>query len=59
METKEQKLTEPPKSLGRYLMESKRQAQKEMIEEYQNNLDLQAIVAELKQKNGKHHSVSI
>ena len=53
MKTTEQKLTEPPKSLGRWLMESKRQTQKEMQEEYRNNPVLQAIVSELKKKNGK------
>lgn len=53
MKTPEQKLTEPPKSLGRWLMESKRQTQKEMQEEYRNNPELQSIVAELKKKNGK------
>ena len=59
METKEQKPIERPKSLGRYLMESKRQAQKEMIEEYQNSPKLQAIVAELKNKNGKSNSLRV
>ena len=59
METNEQKTIERPKSLGRYLMESKRQAQKEMIEEYHNNPALQAIVAELKRKNGKSNSLRV
>jgi hypothetical protein len=53
MKTKEQKLAEPPKSLGRYLMESKRQAQKEMIEEAQNNPQYIAIIKELKKANGQ------
>ena len=57
METQEQKPAEHPKSLGRYLMESKRQAQKEMIEEYQSNPKLQSIVAELKKKNGIQNSI--
>jgi hypothetical protein len=37
MKTVEQKLTEQPKSLGRWLMESKRQTQKEMQERYRND----------------------
>ncbi len=48
MKTTEQKLTEPPKSLGRWLMESKRQTQKEMQEEARTNPKYRAIIERLK-----------
>ena len=48
METNEQKPIERPKSLGRYLMESKRQTQKEMREKYKNDPVAQAIFERLK-----------
>ncbi|WP_158550018.1 MULTISPECIES: hypothetical protein [Runella] len=53
MKTPEQKLTEPPKSLGRWLMESKRQTQKEMQEEARTNPKYRAIIERLKKANGK------
>lgn len=51
MRTTEQKLTEPPKSLGRWLMESKRQSQKEMQEVYKKNPKIKEIFEKLE---GKH-----
>lgn len=48
MKTTEQKLTEPPKSLGRWLMESKRQTQKEMQEAYKNNPKIKEVFERLK-----------
>jgi hypothetical protein len=53
MKTTEQKLTEPPKSLGRWLMESKRQTQKEMQEAALTNPKYQAIIDQLKKANGQ------
>lgn len=41
MKTTEQKLTEQPKSLGRWLMESKRQTQKEMQEAYKKTREFE------------------
>ena len=51
MKTTEQKLTEQPKSLGRWLMESKRQTQKEMQEAARTNPKYRAIIERLKQAN--------
>lgn len=51
MKTPEQKLTEPPKSLGRWLMESKRQTQKEMQEAYKNDPRIKQIFEELAEKS--------
>jgi len=50
MKTTEQKLTEQPKSLGRWLMESKRQTQKEMQEAYKKNPRIREIFEKLKEK---------
>jgi hypothetical protein len=50
MKTPEQKLTEPPKSLGRWLMESKRQTQKEMQEAYKNNPKIKEVFERLEAK---------
>lgn len=51
MKTTEQKLTEPPKSLGRWLMESKLQTQKELQEAYQNDPRIKQIFEELAEKS--------
>jgi hypothetical protein len=50
METKPR---EKPKSLGRYLMESKRQTQEEMQERYRTDPEFRAIFERLKEKNAK------
>lgn len=51
MKKTEQKLTEPPKSLGRWLMKSTRQTQKELQEAYQNNPRIKQIFEELADKS--------
>jgi hypothetical protein len=50
MKTTDQKLTEAPKSLGRWLMESKRQTQKEMVEAYKANPKIKQIFERLESK---------
>ena len=53
MKATEQPLTERPKSLGRWLMENKKQTQKEIIEESKNNPKYRAIIEKLKEINGQ------
>lgn len=42
-----------PKSLGRYLMESKRQAEEELKDRYRNDPEFRAAIERLKEINGK------